>query len=115
MASLRTARNFLRVARETSIALAVFAAVVGTALAAPQAHADAGRSVRGPESIVQRSLPGQLLSADEDGDRGTNGHPQDLPRSVHAGEDGDNSEWPLVGLAVVIAVTGALLVARRAR
>jgi hypothetical protein len=64
---------------------------------------------------VENRFTHERLDSDSDDDAGTGHHPQELPPSTSAGETPDEADWTVVGLAVVIAVASALVLARRAR
>ena len=98
--------------RAIAISLLLMAVVGASAISAHQAQAN-GTDIDAGWTVQNRFTHEPLLS-DTDGDSGVNHSPQDLPPSA-AGERADDGDWTLMGLAIVVAVGGAFIFARRAR
>jgi hypothetical protein len=91
----------------------LMAVIAGSALPAHQAQAYEADSEGG--WTVQNSFTSEPFAPSTDHDAGVNHSPQELPPSTPVGEAPDEADWTVVGLPVVIAVAGALILARRAR
>jgi hypothetical protein len=97
-----------------AIALALLLVAV-TGVSALSAHETQGQITDsdGGWTALTR-FTGEPFSPDTDGDFGVGRSPQELPPST-SGDEAPENDWALIGLAVVIAFAGALVLARRAR